>query len=73
VNRCAEYQKLASKVDEILKQLVEATTHQLEIFRSKQMAEFMRVDKEIELLLGEKERSIGGMRQHAAEHDCQPR
>jgi hypothetical protein len=31
----------------------------------------MRLDKELELLLGEKERRIGAMHQHAEEHKCQ--
>jgi hypothetical protein len=34
------------------------------------MGEFMRFDKELELLLGEKERRVGAMQQHAAEHRC---
>jgi hypothetical protein len=54
---CAEYDRLSSQLDEILKKLVDTTTLQLEIFRSRKPGDFMRVDKELELLVGEKERT----------------
>ena len=73
MDRCPEYEKLSSRVDEMLKNLVETTTLQLEIFRSKKPGEFMRVDKELEILVGEKERRIGALRQHVEEHQCQER
>jgi len=73
VNRCSEYEKLSSRVDEMLKKLAETTSLQLEIFRSKKPGEFMRVDKELELMVGEKERRIGALQQHVAEHQCHER
>jgi hypothetical protein len=73
VNQCPEYEKLSSRVDEMLKKLAETTSLQLEIFRSKKPGEFMRVDKELELMLGEKERRIGALQQHVNEHQCQER
>ena len=71
MSQCPEYDRLSSQVDEILKKLADTTTLQLEIFRSRKPGEFMRVDKELELLVGEKERRFGAMRQHADEHKCQ--
>jgi hypothetical protein len=71
MSRCPEYDRLSSQLDEILKKLVDTTTLQLEIFRSRKPGDFMRVDKELELLVGEKERRVGAMRQHAHEHKCQ--
>lgn len=71
MNRCPQYEKLTSQVDEMLQKLAETTSLQLEIFRSKKPGEFMRVDKELELLVGEKERRIGALRQHVDEHQCQ--
>jgi hypothetical protein len=68
---CLEYDRLSSQLDEILKKLADTTTLQLEIFRSRKPGDFMRVDKELELLVGEKERRIGAIRQHADEHKCQ--
>jgi hypothetical protein len=40
-------------------------------FDQKSRATFARVDKELELLVGEKERSIGALRHDASEHKCQ--
>jgi hypothetical protein len=71
MSNCAEYDKLASQVEEILKQVAETTAVHLEVFRASRPREFIRVDKELELMVGEKERRIGAMRQHAAEHKCQ--
>src|SRR5438309_10081415 len=42
VNQCPEYEKLSSRVDEMLKSLADTTSLQLEIFRSKKPGEFMR-------------------------------
>jgi hypothetical protein len=39
VNQCREYEKLTSRVDEMLKKLAETTSLQLEIFRSKKPGE----------------------------------
>ena len=66
-----EYDRLAADVDEVLAQLAATTTFQLEVFREKNPSDFTRLDKELELLMGEKERRIGAMRQHAGEHKCQ--
>jgi len=71
MSSCPEYERLAAAVDQILKDLAEKTTLHLELFRSKQHRKFMRLDKELELLVGEKERAIGSLRQHAKEHQCQ--
>lgn len=71
MSRCPEYDRLASVVDQILKGLSEKTTLHLELFRSRQHGKFMRLDKELELLIGEKERAIGSLRQHALDHKCQ--
>jgi hypothetical protein len=71
MKQCPEYDRLSSQVEEMLQKLVDTVTLQLEIFRSKKPGEFMRVDKELELMVGEKERRIGALRQHADEHKCQ--
>jgi hypothetical protein len=69
-NSVLETTDFFSQVDEILQKMVETVTLQLEIFRSKKLGGFMRVDQELELLVGEKERRIGALRQHAHEHNC---
>ncbi len=69
---CNEYSSLAASVDGILQQIASKTALLLELFRSKQSEKFARMDKELELLVGEKERTVGALRQHAKEHKCQP-
>jgi hypothetical protein len=71
LSTCTEYDRLASTIDQILKDLSQKTSLHLELFRSKQHEKFMRLDKELELLVGEKERAIGSLRQHAKDHGCQ--
>jgi hypothetical protein len=66
--RCAE---LSAAVDEILKKLNTLTTDQLTAFRRRDDSTFMRLDKELELTVGLKERSIGSLREHRREHGDQ--
>lgn len=49
------------------------TTLELELFRARNFAHVSRVDKKLEMIVGEKERAIGALRQHVREHKCQPR
>jgi cell division septum initiation protein DivIVA len=70
--RCAEYARLQTEVGEVLERLTNLTQAQLNAFRANDQATLMRLDKELENAIGEKERRIGAMRQHAREHKCQP-
>jgi len=70
--KCADYAQLENVVNENLEALLKLATHQLEIFKSKDYAAFMRLDKDLENMVGKKERSVGALRQHAKEHGCQP-
>jgi hypothetical protein len=47
------------------------TTTQLKLFQAGDAAGVRRVDKELELCVVEKERSINALRQHMREHNCQ--
>jgi hypothetical protein len=67
---CPERTQLSQTVDGILQKLVELTKSQAEAFRQRDDTEFMRLDKELELTVGLKERSIGALRQHTREHGC---
>jgi hypothetical protein len=69
--RCQEYSRLEAEVEEGLKKLVDNATLQLELFRSHDFSHVMHVDKQLENLVGEKERAIGALRQHVKEHGCQ--
>ena len=71
MSKCAELERLQKEVEAILDKLRELTTLQLEVFRAHNQPEFIRLDKELELTVGEKERSIGALRQHVQDHECQ--
>jgi hypothetical protein len=70
--KCAEYTRLEAEVEVCLKKLRDLTTLQLEVFRSRNYQSFARLDRELELAVGTKERSIGALNQHGKEHKCQP-
>ena len=64
-NKCPEYASLEDQVTEALQKLVDLIGAQLAAFRAREHATFMRLDKELELAVGHKERVIGALRQHA--------
>jgi len=67
---CPEYDRLHAQVESVLGNLAQVSTLLLELFRSKDLAGVHRLDKELELTVGEKERTIGALRQHVKEHKC---
>jgi hypothetical protein len=70
---CEKYSELETEVRKTLQKLKELTEAQLAVFRARDQAEFIRLDKELEKTMGAKERVIGAFREHAHEHDCQTR
>ena len=70
MDNCPEYDRLHGEVESILANLAQVTTLLLELFRSKDLEGVRRLDKQLELTVGEKERSIGALRQHVKEHKC---
>jgi len=71
LTRCAEYARLAAAVNAVLTELTRLTTDQRAAFEKGNDAEFHRLDYELEQTMGQKERSIGALRQHIKEHKCQ--
>ena len=71
-NKCPEYAALEDNVTEALQKLVELIDAQLAAFRAREHGTFMRLDKELEMAVGQKERVIGALRQHAKDHGCRP-
>jgi hypothetical protein len=67
---CEEYERLRAHLENVLGNLAQASTLLLEMFRAKNLEGVRRLDKELELTLGEKERSLGALRQHVKEHNC---
>ncbi len=70
MTKCPELARLQSEVENVLGNLAQVTTLQLEIFRSGRLDDWKRLDKQLELTVGEKERCIGALRQHIKEHNC---
>ena len=68
--KCPELARLQSEVENVLGNLAQVTTLQLELFRTGNLQDWRRLDKELELTVGEKERRIGALRQHIKEHNC---
>jgi hypothetical protein len=64
--------QLESEVSSVLQKLTEITSAQLAAFQENDPGKVMRLDKELELTIGEKERCLGALRQHVKEHRCQP-
>jgi len=67
---CPEYERLHANVENVLGNLAQVATLLMELFRSKDLEGVRRLDKELELTVGEKERAIGALRQHVKEHKC---
>ena len=70
IESCDTYAELTAEVEAVLKKLVDLVNAQREAFLHEQAAEFMRLDKQLENTLGEKERFIGALREHQKEHGC---
>ena len=71
--RCEKYNDLAKSVEDVLQKLVEITEAQRTAFAEQDHVQFTKLDKELELTVGEKERVIGAFREHQKEHGCQPK
>lgn len=61
VANCPEYDRLHSEVESVLGNLAQVTTMLLELFRSGDSQKYTRLDKELELTVGETERAIGAL------------
>jgi hypothetical protein len=66
-----EYDHLHAEVESVLANLAQLVTLLLELFRSKDLSGVHRLDKELELTVGEKEPSLGALRQQIKEHKCE--
>ena len=69
---CPELARLESEVEQELANIAQVLTLQLELFRSRKDRDMMRVDKQLENMVGAKERAIGALREHIREHKCRP-
>ena len=67
---CPVYDRLHSEVTEMLRKVSEVATAQVETFRAKDRESFTRLDRELELTVGQKERTLGAFTQHCQDHNC---
>jgi len=70
--KCSAYADLETGVQDTLAKLAKTTAAQLAAFRAHDQSRVMRLDKELELTMGAKERSLGALRQHVKDHKCWP-
>jgi hypothetical protein len=68
MNQCTRCKELSDAADEVLDHLANLTRNQLAAFREGNTTRFMALDKELELVVGLKERSIGALREHRRGH-----
>lgn len=68
---CREYARLEAEAQAVLRKIGEITGAQRKTIEDDNAAEFTRLDRELELAIGHKERVIGALREHAADHGCQ--
>ncbi len=65
---CSRCEELTAAVDQVLDKLVSLTNDQLKAFRQREDSTFTRLDKELELTVGVKERMLGALREHRQGH-----
>lgn len=71
-NSCEKHNELLAEADAILAKLHALTAHQRTIVGADGVSKrFLQLDQELELMMGEKERAIGALREHDEEHGCQ--
>lgn len=70
-DQCPEHAQLQAAVLETLRKIEAIVTALLRAFHADDTASFKALDKALEEAVGEKERRIGALRQHAADHQCQ--
>jgi hypothetical protein len=68
--QCQEYASLQHELQLTLQALSDLTKAMLEAFRTKDRGAFVRLDKELEMTVGRKERIVGALRQHIKDHKC---
>jgi hypothetical protein len=69
---CNAYDRLQLEVQRVLEGLSKLAESQLAAFRASDSQAVTRLDKELENMVGHKERMLGAMRQHVKDHRCQP-
>jgi hypothetical protein len=67
---CDKQNELRQAATAILQQIDALTQQQLDAMRQGDDVRLMKLDKQLELVFGEKERAFGALHQHRDEHGC---
>jgi len=67
---CEERERLRDAAMNTLSQIISVTQRLLEANRSNDRTTIAQLDKQLELLIGEKERAFGALNQHNKDHRC---
>ena len=67
---CARQQELNEEVQRHLKRIAELAHAEVDALQDRHTNLWLKLDKEIELEIGEKERCIGALNEHRREHGC---
>jgi hypothetical protein len=67
---CSRQRELIEEVQRHLERLVQLAHAELEALKQRQHNLWKEIDRQIETEIGEKERSIGALNEHRAEHGC---
>ena len=67
---CSMREKLYEEAQEVLQKIRTCTQTQIEAVQERDQGKLMAADKQLEMLVGEKERTFGALRQHIEEHQC---
>ena len=69
---CEKHEELLVQAKSILNKIYETMEHQKAVLDAEGVSHrFLHYDRELELLMGEKERAVGALREHDEEHGCQ--
>jgi hypothetical protein len=69
---CPEYERLDSHVEDVLGNLAQLATLELDRFQAGDYPTCRRLEQALENTFVEKERAMGAIEQHLLEHKCQP-
>jgi hypothetical protein len=67
---CERKNELIAKVQQHLLRLAELSRQEVDLIKNQHSNTWLLVDKQIEAELGEKERSLGALKEHIREHGC---
>ena len=67
---CPVRKELVDSASEILSKIRELTAEQIKLLKAGDQAKLIALDKELEVIFGDKEKAFGALQQHTSEHGC---